>query len=158
MSEHDLFRSLAGHWTGINRLWLPPAEQPYESHSTASIAPVVAGKFVQLDYTWSFDGTDQVGMLLIGHEPSSQVVTAAWLDSWHMGDAMMLCRGEVEANGALVVRGSYAVEGSPDWGWRTVIEPDAAALRLVMYNVSPDGEEMLAVEATYTRQDAPTQQ
>jgi len=45
-------------------------------------------------------------------------------------------------------RGSYAAPPGPDWGWRTVIEiPDDDSFRMVMYNVSPEGKEELAVNA-----------
>ena len=50
------------------------------------------------------------------------------------------------------LRGSYRVPSSPDWGWRTVIEPgESDTLRLIMYNVTPDGREELAVEATFAK-------
>jgi hypothetical protein len=52
------------------------------------------------------------------------------------------------------VRGSYAAPPGPNWGWRTVIEtPDDDSLRIVMYNVSPEGKEDLAVDAVYRRAD-----
>jgi hypothetical protein len=52
------------------------------------------------------------------------------------------------------VRGSYAAAPGPDWGWRTVIETaEDDSLRMVMYNLTPDGQEYLAVEAVYRRAD-----
>lgn len=78
-------------------------------------------------------------------------VTAVWVDSWHVGDKFMICRGVTEGDGAISVRGSYGVSSGPDWGWRTVVgRGDDGSFRMVMYNVSPDGKEELAVEAIYT--------
>lgn len=49
----------------------------------------------------------------------------------------------------MVVRGSSKVAGHPDWGWRMVVAPTSDALRIELYNVTPDGQEMLGVAATY---------
>jgi hypothetical protein len=111
---------------------------------------VAQGKFVRLDYSWGYEGQAQAGSYLFGYEKQRGAVTAVWIDSWHMGDKYMACEGT--ANGVIDVRGSYAAPPGPDWGWRTVIEPEKeAAFRLLMYNISPEGEEALAVEAVYHR-------
>lgn len=66
----------------------------------------------------------------------------------------MSCEGAADSRGSLEVRGSYAAQPGPDWGWQTVVGPGAdGTLRMVMYNVSPDGNEDLAVEAVYRRAD-----
>ena len=53
------------------------------------------------------------------------------------------------------MRGSYAAPPGPDWGWRIAIRPgDGSALAIVMHNVTPGGEEAVAVEATYKRADS----
>ena len=39
----------------------------------------------------------------------------------------------------------------PDWGWRAVIRPSPSqSLQIIMCNISPDGQEYLAVEADYS--------
>jgi hypothetical protein len=69
-----------------------------------------------------------------------------------MGDKVMACRGAVSNRGEISVLGSYAAPTGPDWGWRIVITPDEGqSLRIVMFNISPDGQEELAVETDYTR-------
>lgn len=150
MSVLDPFFKLAGAWAGTSRLWLPPAEEPYESSTTATLSPIVGGKFVQLGYTWAFEGEAQEGVLLIGHEPEHGAVTVVWADSWHMGNKFMLCQGQIE-NNQIVVRGSFAVESGPDWGWRIELEVVRETLHMRMYNVEPAGDEMLGVKAIYTR-------
>ena len=37
----------------------------------------------------------------------------------------------------------------PDWAWRTVVRATNDGWELVMYNVSPDGEETLAFHNIY---------
>jgi hypothetical protein len=152
MSSLGSLVKFTGKWQGVNKLWLPPAEMPYESSSVATLSVVIKEKFVRIDYTWAFEGEPQEGFLLFGYEAEAAVVTAVWVDSWHLGDKVMLCRGMTGADGSLDVHGSYTVPDQPDWGWRMVIRPgDGDAWRIVMYNVSPEGEEFLGVEASYSR-------
>ena len=148
MSVPASLQSAVGTWDGTKKLFLP-GEPTRESESTLTVALAAQGKFSTIAYTWTFEGEPQDGLMVIGSN-EEQVVTA-WIDSWHTGDQMMQCEGQVDANGEIVVRGSYKVEGHPDWGWRMVVAPTSNALRIEMYNVTPDGQEMLGVEATYSR-------
>ena len=151
MEQDAAMHVLAGRWTGTNQLWLPPATTPYDSTSTATIASVVAHKFIQINYTWVFEDAPQEGMLLVGTETATNKATVVFVDSWHMGEAVMVCTGLYEADGTVNVRGSYGVEGSEDWGWRIVLEPGPDTFRLAMFNIDPAQEEMLAVEVHYVR-------
>jgi len=146
-SLHSLF-ALSGTWTGTSRLWMSPSAPMRESSSVATITPVVRGRFVRIDYSWAIDGEAQEGMLLFGRD-AKDLVTGIWIDSWHMGDRFMICRGAA-GGAAISVRGSYAAPSGPDWGWRIDVEP-GDGFRLVMYNLPPGGKEELAVEATYTK-------
>ncbi len=150
MSAPESLRRSIGTWTGTSRLWLPE-EPTRESESTASVALAARDKFSMIAYTWVIDGEPQEGLLLLGSESEHNAVHAVFVDSWHMGDTFMICQGQVEAHGAVVVRGSYAVESGPEWGWRIAIEPGPDALRVVMYNVLPDGNEVPGFECTYRR-------
>ena len=150
MSGLDFLRSLNGSWSGDNRLWLEPGKPPFASKTAATVIHILGGRFVRLDYTWSFDGEEQAGSYLFGYESKSELVTAAWIDSWHNGERLMLCRGGVGENGSVNVLGFYPAPTGPDWGWRTIIEPaDSGPFRLQMYNILPTGEAFLAVEAVY---------
>jgi hypothetical protein len=68
-----------------------------------------------------------------------------------MNEKYMTCEGmATDAN--VDVRGSYAAPPGPDWGWRTIIDRNNRDLfRLVMYNITPEGEEQIAVETLYGR-------
>jgi hypothetical protein len=62
----------------------------------------------------------------------------------------MDCRGSAKGEGGISVQGSYPAPPGPDWGWRIVVEPrEGAGFRLEMRNVTPEGEEAIAVEAEY---------
>ncbi len=141
----------AGAWRGHNVLQDPHTGRPDDSPATAVVTPLLDGRFVRLDYTWRYQDRDQAGSLLVGYQPKADLVTTHWIDSWHMGTAVMACEGAAEEDGSLFVRGTYAVPEGPDWGWRTVLTPRRRqSLRMVMHNIAPDGQEWLAVEALFT--------
>jgi hypothetical protein len=68
---------------------------------------------------------------------------------------MRLEQGIRSAN-FLAATGRYAAPPGPDWGWRIELVgegPDVLVLR--MLNITPDGEEALAVEARLTPRSEP---
>ena len=136
----------------------PPARPPHGQAGGLRVhrraRPLLGGRFVRLDYTWSYQGTPQEGSLLVGFQSGPGRATIHWIDAWHMADGVLACEGAVEPDGTIAVRGSYAVPPGPDWGWRIAIRPgDGSALAIVMHNVTPGGEEAVAVEATFRRAD-----
>lgn len=142
----------AGKWSGTNRLHDPNTNAPEDSASTAVVTPVLGGRFLRMDYTWAYRGEPQEGSLLIGGDTKGGMVTAHWIDTWHMSDKVLECEGVAGEGNGISVRGSWAAPPGPDWGWRINILPgEGKVLRVVMFNVTPDGQEGLAVEASYTR-------
>lgn len=151
MNELSGILSLAGQWTGTYRLILDPSTPVRVSSTAATLSSVAGGRFARLDYVWEDEGKRQDGSLLVGFEKEESVATAVWVDSFHMSNKFMVCEGKARG-GSVDVSGSYAAPPGPDWGWRTTLGPGPdGTLRMVMYNVTPDGEEYLAVEADYTR-------
>lgn len=152
MSVNEQLARLAGSWKGTNNLYLSrePASLA-ESDSTAEVSLKANGQFLGIDYKWSFEGRPQEGLLVIGGDKESDAAQLVWTDSWHMSHKFMVCDGRVNDHGVVDVKGYYQVPGHPDWGWRTKIFPGGASFRLVMYNVSPDGDEDLAVETNFLR-------
>jgi hypothetical protein len=151
MNPLDPLIACAGGWHGTNILQDPGTIQPTESKSTATVTPLLGGRFVRIDYTWSYQEKPQEGSILVGFNPQSGRASVHWIDGWHNGFSVMACDGTIDERGAIDVRGSYPAPPGPDWGWRTVITPAADALQVVMHNVWPEGKEELAVEARFAR-------
>lgn len=152
MAVHETLTSLAGEWSGTNKLHMPWMPEPlHESPSTASVRERVGGQCLEIEYTWSYEGNPHTGVLILCGSGGSNGMNAVWTDSWHSANVLMTCRGSVDASGNVSLKGSYAVPDHPDWGWRTDIIPGNAGFEYVMYNVSPDGVEELAVETRFTR-------
>lgn len=152
MNALDHLAACAGEWRGTNRLHDPRTGRPEDSPSTARVTPVLHGWFVRFDYTWGYQGTPQEGSLLIGMDPKAGSATAQWIDTWHMGRLVMSCTGAVQGNTHFSFRGSYAVPPGRDCGWRVELDLSAPGmLRVAMVNVSPDGVETPAAEASYSQ-------
>src|SRR5262249_1570333 len=59
----------AGSWRGTNTLQDANTGKPEASPSTVTVTPVLAGRFIRLDYTWGYQGKPQEGSLLVGFDP-----------------------------------------------------------------------------------------
>jgi hypothetical protein len=151
MSALDRLIAAAGSWRGTSTLQDPHAGIADESASTATVTPVLGGRFVRVDYTWSYQGQPQEGSLLIGFQRKAGMATGHWIDSFHNGDKVMACMGPAADDGTVSVRGSYAAPPEPDWGWRIDVTPGGDTLRIIHHNVWPEGKEELAVDSSYTR-------
>jgi hypothetical protein len=151
MTPFEELAATAGTWRGPSVLKDPHNNLDETCESTMTLTPVLRATFVRLDYTWDYKGAPQEGTMLIGYQPKSGDVTTAWADTWHMSRAMMISRGTASSDRGLDVMGHYPAPPGPDWGWRTQLRCARDEIRLTMYNVTPDGEEALAVDATYRR-------
>ena len=153
MSVTEKLKRLSGEWQGTNRLWISPDDPARTSSTTARVSFAAHDSFMQIEYGWEFEGEHQDGLLLLGNPKMQETVKAAWIDSWHMGEDLMVCDGIKEDENVISVQGSYPAPPGPDWNWRIIIEPgDGESFKIIMYNISPAGQENLAVEAVYVRQ------
>jgi predicted enzyme related to lactoylglutathione lyase len=140
----------AGRWKGSNRLHDPFTKAPEDTPSALTIMPVLQGRFLRVDYGWSYQDSPQEGSMVFGADPEGGEVNAHWIDTWHMSQKAMLCSGRAE-DGRIVVRGSYACPPGPDWGWQIELRlAPGKALQILMFNISPEGDSSPAVEASYT--------
>jgi hypothetical protein len=143
------FQDLLGQWSGTKRLWLSPDADEIRSASAAQVSFVAQGQFIVLSYTWEIEGESQDGMIVFPSAASETGAKSVWLDSWHTRNDLMVCDGAKE-DGTIVLRGSYPAPPGPDWGWRIEIKADQASpLVIHMFNITPEGQEMLAVLIQY---------
>lgn len=151
MPTGDLKSTLSGEWQGSTRLYLEPPPAPgIASETKLSVTPVAGASFLQFSYDWTHEGESQSGLLLFAYEEEN-VASAAWVDSFHMSSKIMSFTGTA-ADGSATLLGSYEAPPGPDWGWRIVIRPvSSKELQIVMHNISPEGQEDLAVQSDYTR-------
>lgn len=153
MSIPAKLQQLVGNWNGINRLhlgdWGPTPL--HESEGAATISERVGGQFLEIAYTWEYEGKQKEGVIILGGDNKTDAVSAFWTDSWHLAHQTMLCDGLESGDGSVSVKGTYKVEGYPDWGWRSEIAATDGGFEYKMFNISPEGEETLAVEMDMKR-------
>ncbi len=142
----------AGQWQGTSTLQDPGYIEAETTASTLTVTPLLDGRFVRMDYTWSYRGTPHAGSLLVGFQKKPGTVSMHWIDSWHNGDSVMAMTGDPVGLARLAARGTYPAPPGPDWGWTIAITLESEAhLRITMHNISPEGQEFLAVEGEYSR-------
>lgn len=153
MAVPNELRDLVGRWQGTNRLWLAPSEPVRISESNAEVTIVSQGQFAELGYTWSEGDQPQEGRVIIGQGAHPNRLRAVWFDTWHMRDDFMALDGTSEEGMGFSLTGSYAAPPGPDWGWQIALEmQENGTFKLVMYNITPEGDKLLAVEVTYSRE------
>jgi hypothetical protein len=144
--------NLPGHWKGTSRLFFEGDQ--YDSLSTADIHSIIQSQFINISYTWEIENESQDGQITFLASIAKTPTIATWLDSWHMRNKIMVCEGTMNPAGTVSLLGSYAAPPSPDWGWRIEIELQNEVLLVIrMLNISPEGEEELAVLAQYHKDE-----
>lgn len=153
MSIPAKLQQLVGDWKGSNRLhlgdWGPTPL--HESEGSATIRERVDGQFLEIAYTWEYEGKQKEGVIILGGDNKTDAVKAFWTDSWHLAHQTMLCDGLESGDGSVSVKGTYKVEGYPEWGWRTHIAATDGGFEYKMFNISPEGDETIAVEMDMKR-------
>jgi hypothetical protein len=165
MSDELPLHRLAGDWSGSDRLWFRPDELANESRTSVFARPTLGGRALVYEYGWTMGDEDQHGTLLV--TPVDGGAQAAWIDTFHTGGTIMSLSSAALAASVLGpvsepdldaaveplcdLLGSYDGDGVA-WGWRMrLVLPDHDRLVVSQWNVSPEGEQLLAVLGQYER-------
>ena len=141
---------MEGRWKGTNWLQVSPDQDAITSLSRADVKIAAKGRFVVISYEWAIEQEQHDGMLVCPCQ-QGDMSPSAWLDSWHTPDGIMACQSHIDGS-QILLQGSYPAPSGPDWGWKILVEtPTRKSLKIQMTNVSPSGEEYLAVVLGYER-------
>lgn len=150
--QHQRLQALCGHYTGEVKTWLDPDAAPDLSPGELHLQTILGGRWLRLAQAGAVAGVAHAGEMLLGFHADAAQYELSWVDSFHTGSSMMTSAGPLRADGLIAVTGSYQA-GEQRWGWRTEIDlTDGLLLRA--FNVFPTGEQVLAIEARWTRLDA----
>ena len=152
MEFSEICEKLLGDWEGQYQLWLDPDAPPDTSKSKARITKTVKDKFLQIEYDWSYEGEKNEGLLVIGYNEIKEKIQMSWIDSWHQQHDFMHSTGLIENENTFSAKGSYLAPKGPNWEWRTrIIAQSDNAFTFEMYNISPLGNEDIAVRVEYSK-------
>ena len=152
--QQDFFRKLVGQWEGTCKTWFEPDQLADESAIKGECRFLFGEKFLRHQYQSTLQGRARNGEETIVFNPANMQIEIAWIDDFHMRDAIMLSSGNgLENDHGFSVVGSYEVgTGHPAWRWRTIFElKNADRLVMTAINISPDGDEAKALETNYKR-------
>ncbi len=150
--SHPHLAQLEGEWLGMTKTWFEPDKLTDESPWQGEFKMVLGGRFLLYTYQGSLHGDSFEGITLLGYNPQRNRYEMAWVDSFHNGSTIMFSHGG-EKEGVFNVKGSFFTgPGSPDWGWRTEIQPqENGELIITHYGITPEGQEWKGIETSYKR-------
>lgn len=144
------FANLVGMWDGTKKLIMSPEDPVRESESIACIGLEANSKFLKINYEWTFEGEKQEGLALF-HVGKEQQAKSVWIDSFHQGGDFLVSNGSL-TNGVISTKANYTQPEYSDWAWRISLETtDENSFSITMFNIFPDGNEELAVDARFKR-------
>ncbi|NNM26687.1 MAG: DUF1579 domain-containing protein [Phycisphaerales bacterium] len=158
-AEHARMAKQAGTWSQENTHWMYPGADPSVSHSTATIKPILGGRFMMETSkgTFSIQGQDFPfeGFGLFGYDRLKEKHVYAWADN--MGTMIMIGEGTADPTGNVI---TYYSEFPNPMGEGTVrmksvshISGDDKAT-FEMYEQQPDGSWFRNMMIKATRSNA----
>lgn len=150
---HALLSWFVGQYEGTARTWFEPGDPVDTAVVKGGLRLVLGGRFLLHEYNSTFEGKPIEGLAIIGYYLGDGHWQTAWIDSFHNGTRIMLSEGAPGGDPLKPdVRGVYPADLGPDWGWRTTMErPDPTRLVITHFNITPDGQEVKAVEFDYRK-------
>lgn len=159
MTTREQLRAAVGFWSGTNRLWMTPEDAATESESRATVSLHAQDQLLMIEYSWAADDVPHDGVLLLPMRDEAGSPESIWIDSFHTQGAFMRLQsdgageGHGGPDGPMRLLGTYAAGDGPNWGWRVDLSmPSHDSFTMEMFNITPEGEEMLAVRARYERE------
>lgn len=157
---HARLARMAGRWSGSAKTYVDPSvPEPEVARWQGTIEMVLGGRFLRFTYASRAMGQPIAGELTLAYEKGDRIYRMSWIDSAHTSSAILVSESKPvpESSTASIISafGTYfAGEGQPRWGWRTELDDQTeGALRIRMFNVTPDGEESLGVDIELARED-----
>lgn len=140
------FEELNGLFYGKQKIWMEPGEAVFESPIAAEVENKKNKQAITISYTWRYNNETVKGSFLI--EPKNERnYSCIWEDTWHNKNTAMLLEGQLQGSKIFSFVGSYGTKDNTLWGWKIKIVPgNTGIFTIYMYNISPDGQEMLAVD------------
>lgn len=150
---HRQLLQLIGKWKGTSKVWFDIGDPIDTAEVEGEFSALMDGRFILHQYTTTFQSTPITGMMWLGCFMGTDTYQSAWIDSFHTGSSILFSQSK-RNNNDFDATGSYTAgeKHEQTWGWRTKVEwISADEVKMIAYNITPDGEEQLATEMHYHR-------
>ncbi|HUO08189.1 MAG TPA: DUF1579 domain-containing protein [Phycisphaerae bacterium] len=85
---HEFLQKDVGIWKGKNTMWMSPGADPVSSDSTATLTPMMGGRFVKCEVAGEMPGMGPyTGLGIYGFDNVSQKFVYMWIDNSSTGIA-----------------------------------------------------------------------
>lgn len=150
--QHEQLALFVGDWDAKVTQWMDPAAPAKTSTGTETVTSLHGGKFVQSQFTGSFEGQPFEGTSLMGYDNVRGKYTTTWHDSMATGIIMAL--GDYDAaTKSYTLRGTMADPMKPSelTPVREVIRIVSDNERVFEWHETHGGKELKTMEIVYTR-------
>lgn len=147
-----LSKAFVGQWNTEVKMWMDPAAEPMTTKGSATIEPILGGRFIRERFKGEMMGQPFEGESTTGFDNNKKQFVASWLDS--MSTGMISLKGSISPDGkTITLIGEMDEPMSGEMGKAikmvTVIE-SADKHRGEMYEILY-GKEFKVMEIAYTR-------
>lgn len=113
---HHQLAQLIGKWEGITKTWFEPGKLADESPWRGTIRPILDGRFVIHEYEGSIENKPLRGVAIYGFSLERGKFQSAWVDSFHMGAAIMFSESPANPKNIFVLGHYDDPSGGSPWG------------------------------------------
>ena len=150
--HHAHLADTVGEWTVAAKIWMAPGAPPTEATGTATVKPILGGRYFRMDYDSEFMGMPFQGIGTDGYDNVAGQHVGTWVDN--MSTGILSYAGQCEDGGKRTVTLGEMLD--PMTGqlakMRSVVQMhDDGTMSFTSYNIAADGTESKGMEMTYTR-------
>ena len=148
--NHEFLAKMAGEWTYTQKGWMDPTQEPTVSEGKTSAKMIMGGRYLDQYMSGTAWGMPFEGQEIMGYDNLTGKFRSHWIDN--MGTGFLISEGTLEGNTLTMIgtAPSMMSDGMDTYKMVTVVESEDSH-SMTMYMVSPDGEEMKAMEIVATR-------
>ena len=148
---HETLKAMTGNWNAEVKCWMDPKGAPEISQGTASIKPILNGRFFEEEFHGQMMGKPFAGRTLLGYDNTKQTFNSVWVCATQT--SMFVSEGKADSTNKVITlegKASCPVTEKKDILMKTVlrvINPNKHVLEMF------DGSQGNAktMEITYTR-------
>ena len=150
--QHKQLGALAGTWMAEVKSWMAPGQPPMTAKGSATITPILGGRYIREDFSGEFMQMPFTGMGLTGYDNIAKKYVASWVDN--MGTGILRLTGTFDASANTYMytgKQPDPVSGQEKDMRMSVHVVDKNKHVAEFFDPTPDGKWAKILEITYTR-------